>query len=228
MDFLVRSFQAAIFGVIDIRDPLEIGHQVRSATGDLLGGEPLVLPLPSDAPSEIPRIVLKSKDERYSCNVSGVRLDLFYREKNPSLKWIDLRDEYFQHLWSVSHTLIETLRATINRLGSVAELEMQISTSPSLTLRKAYLKEGVLPGEHEIQLGVLYRESWETIEINRWLRLRGKEEESTLRVVVDINTIPEKKYDFDVEGIESFYNRVSSFFVADLEKTVLQRSGLET
>jgi hypothetical protein len=124
--------------------------------------------------------------------------------------------------------LIETLRATINRLGSVAEFEMPISTSPSLTLRKAYLKEGVLPGEHEIQLGVLHRESWETIEINRWLRLRGKEGESALRVVVDINTIPERKYDFDVERIESFYNRVSSFFVADLEKIVLQRSGLET
>ena len=228
MDFLVRSFQAAIFGVIDIRDPLEVGHQVRSAAGDLLDGEPLVLPLPSDAPSEIPRIVLKSKDERYSCNVSGDRLDLFYRDKKPSQKWIDLRDEYFQHLSAISHTLVETLRTTITRLGSIAEFEVPISTSPSLTIRKAYLKEGILPGEHEIQLGVLHRESWETIEINRWLRLRGKEGESALRVVIDINTIPEKKYDFDVEGIESFYNQVSNFFIADLEKIVLQRSGLET
>lgn len=228
MDFLVRSFQAAIFGVIDIRDPLEVGYDVRLATGDLLDGEPLVLPLPSDAPSEIPRIILKSKDERYSCNVSGVRLDLFYREKNPSQKWIDLRGEYFQYLLPISHTLTETRRATITRLGSIAEFEVPISTSPSLTIRKAYLKEGILPGEQEIQLGVLHRQSWEAIEINRWVRLRGKEGESVLRVVVDINTIPEKKYDFDVDRIESFYNYVSSFFVADLEKIILQRSGLET
>ena len=228
MDFLVRSFQAAIFGVIDIRDPLEVGHQVRSATGDLLDGEPLVLPLPSDAPSEIPRIVLKSKDERYSCNVSGVRLDLFYREKNPTRKWIDLRDEYLQYLLGISHTLVETLRATITRLGSIAEFVVPINTSPSLILRRAYLKEGILPGDREIQLGVLHRQSWETIEINRWVRLTGKEGESALRVVVDINTIPEKKYDFDVDGIGSFYNRASSFFIVDLEKIVLQRSGLET
>lgn len=228
MDFLVRSFQAAIFGVIDIRDPLGVGHDVRSATGDLLDGEPLMLPLPSDAPSEIPRIVLKSKDERYSCNVSGDRLDLFYRDKKPSRKWIDLRDEYIQHLSAISHTLTETRRAIITRLGSIAEFEVPISTSPSLTIRKAYLKEGILPGEQEIQLGVLHRQSWEAIEINRWVRLRGKEGESVLRVVVDINTIPEKKYDFDVASIESFYNYVSSFFVADLEKIILQRSGIET
>lgn len=228
MDFLLRSFQAAIFGAVDIRDPLEVARQVRSATSDLFDGEPLVLPLPSDAPSEIPRIVLKSKDERYSCNVSGVRLDLFYREKKPSLKWVDLCDEYLQYLSPILHTLVETLRATITRLGSVAEFEVPIEGSPSLTIRKAYLREGILPGEHEIQLGVLYRGSWETIEINRWLRLRGKEGESALRVAVDINTIPEKKYDFDVDGIESFYNRVSSFFIADLEKITLQRSGIET
>lgn len=228
MDFLLRSFQAAIFGAVDIRDPLEVAHHVRSATSDLFDGEPLVLPLPSDAPSEIPRIVLKSKDERYSCNVSGVRLDLFYREKNPTRKWIDLRNEYFQHLLAISHTLVKTLRATVTRLGSVADFEVPIDTSPSLTLRRAYLKEGILPGEHEIELGILHRQSWETIEINRWVRLRGKEGESRLRVVVDINTIPEKKYDFNVDSIESFYNYISNFFIADLEKIVLQRSGLET
>lgn len=228
MDFLLRSLQAAIFGTIDIRDPLEVGHHVRSATGDLLDGEPLVLPLPPDAPLEIPRIVLKSKDERYSCNVSGVRLDLFYRDKDPSRKWVDLRDEYLQYLVATSHTLVETLQATITRLGSVAEFEVPIEISPSLAMRRAYLKEGILPGEHEIQLGVLLRQSWQPIEINRWVRLIGKEGESALRVVVDINTIPEKKYNFDIDGIESFYNRVSSFFIADLEKIVLQRSGLET
>lgn len=228
MEFLVRSFQAALFGVIDIRDPLEVGHRVRSATGDLFDGEPLVLPLPSDAPLEIPRIVLKSKQERYSCNVSGVRLDLFYREKDPSQKWTGLRDEYLQHLSAISQTVVKTLRADITRLGSVAEFEVPISESPSLTMRKAYLKVGILPGECQIQLGVLHRQSWETIEINRWVRLTGKEGESALRVVVDINTIPEKKYDFDVDGIESFYNRVSSFFIADLETIILQRSGLET
>lgn len=227
MDFLVRSFQAALFGRVDVRDPLEVGRQVRSAASDLLDGEPLVLPLPSDAPSEIPRIVLKSKDERYSCNVSGDRIDLFYRDKKPSRKWIELRDEYFQYLLPILPTLVEALRTTITRLGSVAEFEVPIGTSPSLTIRRAYLKEGILPGEHEIQLGVLHRQSWETLEINRWVRLGGKEGESALRVVVDINTIPEKKYDFDVASIESFYNYVSSFFVADLEKIVLQRSGLE-
>lgn len=228
MDFLVRSFQAAFFGAIDIRDPLEVGHGVRSATGDLLDGEPLMLPLPSDAPSEIPRIVLKSKDERYSCNVSGDRLDLFYRDKKPSRRWIDLRDEYFQHLCAISHTLAETLRTTITRLGSIAEFEVPTSTSPSLTIRRTYLKEGILPGEKEIQLAVLQQQSWEAVEINRWVRLRGKEEESVLRVVIDINTIPEKKYDFDVASTESFYNYVSSFLVTDLEKIILQRSDPET
>ena len=228
MDFLVRSFQTVLFGLVDVRDPLRIGNQVRSAAGALFDGDPLVLPLPSDAPSEIPRIVVKSKDARYSCNVSGARVDFFYREKEPSQKWIDLRDEYHRHLLAISQTVVETLRTSITRLGSIVEFYVPIGVSPSVAMRQAYLKEGILPGESQIQLGVLHRQSWETIEINRWIRLTGKEGESALRVVVDINTIPEKKYDFDVDSIESFYNRVSSFFVADLEKIVLQRSGLET
>ena len=49
-----------------------------------------------------------------------------------------------------------------------------------------------------------------------------------MRVVIDINTIPEKKYDFDVASTESFYNYVSSFLVTDLEKIILQRSDPET
>ena len=228
MDFLVRSFQVVLFGLIDVRDPLGIGNQVRSAASGLLDGDPLVLPLPADAPSEIPRIVLKSKDERYSCNVSGVRVDFFYREKEPTRKWIELRDEYLQYLSAISQTVVGTLRTGITRLGSVAEFEVPISTSPSLTIRRAYLKEGILSGQHEIQLGVLDRLAWEIADINRWIRVRGKEGESVLRVVVDINTIPDKKFDFDVQGIEAFYNRLSSFFVADLEKIVLARTGLET
>ena len=228
MDFLLRSLQAGIFGLIDIRDPLDIGHRVKSATGNLLDGEPLVLPLPSDAPSGIPRVVLMSRDERYSCNISGVRLDLFYREKSPSRKWSDLCDEYLQYLSAISQTLVTVLHTTITRLGSIAEFEVPIEGNPSLTIRRAYFREGILPGEHEIRLDVLHRQSWETIEINRWVRLRGKQEESALRVLVDINTVPEKKYNFDVDGIESFYNYVSSFFIADLEKIILQGSGLET
>lgn len=228
MDFLVRSFQAALFGAFDIRDPLELGQCVRSSVGDLLSGEPLVLPLPSDAPLEIPRIVLKDKEEHYSCNISGARLDLYYREKNPSVKWTDLRDEYLKHLFSISQTIVKALRARITRLGSVAELRVPVGASPSLTIRKAFLRDGVLAGEREIQLAVLHRESWETIEINRWVRLTGKAGESALRVVIDINSIPEKQYDFEVDNIASFYNRVSNFLIADLEKVMLQRSGLET
>lgn len=187
----------------------------------------MVLPLPSDAPSEIPRIVLKSKDEHYSCNVSGVRVDFFYREKEPSQKWTDLRDEYHRHLLAISQTVVETLRTSITRLGSIVEFYVPIGVSPSVAMRQAYLKEGVLPGEREIQLGALDRQYWETKEINRWVRVTGKDGESAVRVVVDINTIPEKKYDFDVDGIESFYRHVSSFLIADLEKIVFQRSGLE-
>lgn len=228
MDFLIRSFQAALFGHIDIRDPLEVGHQLRSKTGNLFDGEPLVLPLPSDAPLEIPRIILKSKDDVHSCNVSAERLDLFYRAKQPTRKWIDLREEYFSRLSLISQTLVETLGVHVERLGSIAQFDVPVGQGASSIIRKAYLKDGILPGQHEIQLGVLDRQSWETIEINRWIRLRGHEEESTLHIIVDINTIPEKKYDFDLKGIESFYNYVTNFFVSDLEKTVLARTGLAT
>jgi len=228
MDFLIQSFQAALFGYIDIRDPLEVGHQLKSKTGDLFDGEPLVLPIPLDAPPEIPRLILKSKDDVHSCNVSPERIDLFYREKQPTKKWIDLRDEYLSRLLLISQSVVETLGMHITRLGSVAQFAVSVGQDASSITRKAYLRDGVLPGQRAIQLGVLDRQSLETTEINRWIRLRGQEEESTLHVIVDINTIPEKKYNFDVKGIESFYNYVSNFFVNDLEEIVLARTDLAT
>ncbi|MBM3118488.1 MAG: hypothetical protein FJ006_02885 [Chloroflexi bacterium] len=219
MDFFVRSLQAAIFGIINIRDPLEVGHQLRSATGGLFDGEPLVLPLPSDAPQEIPRIVLRDKEDRYSCNISSSRLDLFYRKKDPSQKWVDLRDEYLGHLSVVSRALLTNLRVDITRLGSVAEFAVPMDANPNSIIRKIFLKEGALVGEHALQLHILHRQSWETTEINRWIRLIG-EEGAMLRVIVDINTLPEKRYNFDVQGIESFYDHVSSFLADDLERII--------
>jgi len=47
---------------------------------DQFDGDPTVLPLPDDAPKEIPRIILERKDKSMKLEITPVRLNLFRRK----------------------------------------------------------------------------------------------------------------------------------------------------
>src|SRR5437773_3624117 len=59
---------------------LDFARRLIDATQGSLDGDPVVLPLPEDAPNEIPIIILRSKDDKLQVNISRTRVDFLARE----------------------------------------------------------------------------------------------------------------------------------------------------
>ena len=58
------SIQTAFFtpGLI-FSDKLSLSAQLIKESGNIFDGDPIMLPIPPEAPPEFPRMILKSKDE---------------------------------------------------------------------------------------------------------------------------------------------------------------------
>ncbi len=77
------SVQMALFTKEEIKKPNLIYDTVNEKTGNIFTDMPIMMKLPSDVPSEIPRVQAKSEDSVYSLNVSLSRVDFFI---NPSIE----------------------------------------------------------------------------------------------------------------------------------------------
>ena len=70
MDFFVARMQVVLFGQVVLGKKVQAAAELTNQLADLFDEEPILLPVPDDAPVEIPRIILRSKDGRHSSNIS--------------------------------------------------------------------------------------------------------------------------------------------------------------
>ncbi len=81
----LTRLQAVLFiKSLDLSNPLSLAVFLKEDKGLPFDGPETVLPVPADAPLEIPRIILKSSDGVFNCNVSANRIDLFFNETGQS------------------------------------------------------------------------------------------------------------------------------------------------
>jgi len=212
----LRSFQIALFvGVLNLENKLKLASDIISASEKLLEGDPTILPIPPDAPPEIPRIITKSKDERYTCNVSLNRIDLFFKPKERNEQSLDIvSGEYLKLLLNLTSLLRENFKVTITRIGIVANLLLELSESSNTYVLRKYMKEkGLISETHEAQIHALNRLTLPNkIKVHRWLRIitsksaQDSSNDRYLSVTIDINSVPEIPYDFDRELIQLTFN----------------------
>jgi len=212
----LRSFQSALFvAVLNLENKLKLASDIISASKNILEGDPTILPIPPDAPPEIPRIITKSKDERYTCNVSLNRIDLFSKPKGRDEQSLDVvSGEYLKLLLNLTSLLKENFKIAIPRIGIVANLLLELSESSNTYVLRKYIKESSLISEtHEAQIHALNKITLSNkIKVNRRLRIitsRSAEDPSNdkyLSISIDINSVPEVPYDFDRELIQLTFN----------------------
>lgn len=196
---------------LDLSDKLGFASKLIAASDNILDGDPAILPVPGDIPPEIPRIMTKSKDDVYKCNVSLNRIDLFFNPKDEEKRNLLIIDRnYLKIIRGIADLVRMRLDFHIPRLGIVASFLLDLAESSNKYISKRYLKDcSLLSDTHELQLHALNKLSLsDKIEVNRWLRittLRDREhpeDDKHLKVIVDINSLPENRYDFDKEKIE--------------------------
>lgn len=165
MSYLVNKLHATVFARYDLSDSLEFARNARRAKAEVLDGEPLILPIPDDAPSDTPRVFLKSKDERYSCGFAPDELQVsfsepglpHYRLEESKAGFIDLLDA------QVSNAMLSA-KGDIRHMHFVVEL-VALQNDPVQILKTMYIKEQLLGRPTELIVGFSNEMVWDDIEI---------------------------------------------------------------
>ncbi len=211
MDFKLQKIQTALFikGLnITGYDKYSLIGELKNSVGDIFDAEPTVLPFPSDAPLDIPRIILNSKDGIYSCRIALNRIDIFRNKpQDEQEKLENVLDNQKKQIEKI-YAFFKEKKATINRVGFVAMFLTKIEDkSGAEYLRETFLVDNKLENPKELQVIYNKRAKNNSFEFNHLITLIGRQNDKFI-LQVDINTVPEMmtSSDFSQENLGSILN----------------------
>ena len=177
---LVQSSQFAYFlSSIDLSDRLKIAENIRATTKSVLDGQPTILPIPDDAPPEIPRIMLSSKDKRFICNVALNRFDFIHKTTNQDtgMETMEFDDFLLKEIVLLNKLLFTELDVKSHRLGLIITYHSHLEQEGLAYLKSRYFGN---PKDKAVELQAhrLTQESIAEMNSNNWIRLVAKLPES--------------------------------------------------
>lgn len=223
------SFQAVVFTPELQLNINRIISTLVEEYSDKFDGDPVVLQIPHDAPREIPRMILKSKDESLKAQFSSTRLDIFWTRNylRNSICDIDGFLGYCNKIFSSYRKL------TTTRFGRLALIvnRIQLSANPGIELashfcKKQWLKSKALnrPEDFEIHAFKRYKVNEEIGEVNSWIRHKTAKinidttnRDNAILVEQDLNTPQERNESDDFESIREFFFKTAPY---EMEKIV--------
>jgi hypothetical protein len=205
---LIRTIQAAFFLTnIDLSDRIEVANKTKRKLSPLLEGTPTILPIPDDAPLEIPRVVLKSENGKYTCNISANRLDFIHKQSDISKSYEQLWEKFLGNINKLADVIFEELSASSYRLGLVVNYEASFKKG-GLDFLKSEVLHSPEDTSQEIQIHKLTTLKTNGFHVNNWLRLISKSEEAKknpLGIISDVNTLQTEKYKLNKKSVEHFF-----------------------
>lgn len=191
MEKIIKLQVALFFQAPESRPDIHYGP-INSDMGNLFDGMPQIIPLPLEAPHEIPRVTLRSGNDRYNCNIAASRIDLIFNEVGaPELEWPEITKDF-----SAKSTLfIKSVfaRIPIVRFGLVGCFFIPDKNAASSINRK-YLKQDLGATE---ELNLRYNKKIEShgLELNNIFSINAAsmafpQEEKGIYIERDINNVP--------------------------------------
>lgn len=193
-----------------ISDKLKITNSLNDSLSGLFDGDPVILPFPNDAPPEIPRILLKSKDEQYNLQITMNRIDFIHRyPKDVKIERYPVPDLYEKFV-SI-HKNLADINVEFNRAAVVTNWIIESDSPGALLLQAKYIQERVpFEDPSKIEVHCLTKETVAGCESNKWVRIKSAhkisapEQNQFLLLVIDINTMAEKPRQFDKALLNKF------------------------
>jgi hypothetical protein len=213
LQFTVQSLQTGLFlASIDLSNKLAVAGNLASASNGLLGSDPLILPLPNDAPPDLPRIIIKDHQGQFQCRVSPGRCDFLFGQvpDTPEQTLGDLFSGYLEYLLSLANALVNDHKASFHRIGFVPKFLAKLQVSSNEFIRDGFERKDFFQGAHYIHIHTLHHMTLDGFEINRWVRVRSARSASdpsddrAITVEIDMNTNPEIHYNLDADRIRLF------------------------
>lgn len=210
-NFKIGSLQVSIFTPEVLFSKTKILERMMSCFGDHLDGDTVSIPIPGDAPKEIPRITLCSGDGKLKLDIAESRVNIF-RYLNDNEAGVDT-NEFFDFSLRIIREYKNFTRSIIGRLALVTERFIS-NQKPASTLadyfcgRKSAKELFGQSLNFEIHSHKKYR--LKEFNINSWVRFKTgtlkKNSKPIILVMQDINTLAEEleETDFGIEQAEIF------------------------
>lgn len=213
LDLRLRGLQTGLFlRSIDMSKKLKLAEDVISASANLLDADPVLLPIPEDAPPEFPRLMFRNEAGTVSLNLSLSRADFVMRYKPdpPAFSNQEIFEQYISSLISIVRPIVDNYKASLKRIGFILDLFSPLQKSSNVLIKDTFLRGDYFDNAHVIELNTLHRLELVHFQANRWLRLKSSRSKSdprddlAIQILLDMNTVPEEIYDIGIAEIEGF------------------------
>lgn len=204
-------------------DKLKIANAINDSLSNLFDGDHVILPIPEDAPSDIPRIQLNSKDKQYSLYIAKSRLDFVFKYKEGKEE-IHINN-IFQKFLTIFQYFKEEIHTQITRCAIITNWIIKLERLPAAeSLLSKYIRnEAPIDKPYGLELHCLDRELIAGFEVNKWLRIIATPkitelEQNSVTILIDINTLAERIYEFDKQSLQNFLEESNSIINKTIEK----------
>lgn len=220
-NFRLSSIQLTIFTHGLSFNPSKILGSVLTKWGHLFDAAPVSMPLPSEAPSEIPRIILQSSDGHYKLELAPSRANMFWlrQAETDEIK----ADDFLDLATNLLCEYTATVNAKVGRIATVLNRYVK-HENPGVFLAQHFCKDNWQtapfnrPESFEIHAHKRYVLS-NQFNINSWVRcktglIKLPDQQKIILVEQDINTLPEETEtkEFSNEQIKEFCEMVLEEF----------------
>ena len=224
LDFTTYKFLAAVFTPeFTISSSLKVANSVVDLLGELVGEEPTILPIPKEAPAELPRIVFSSPEKKWTLNISPERTNLFFNISPTSTKEEINIDEFSSITSEFFVNYQKALDLRVQRTAFVTERSTIRNDALTFILDRFCKDEQTTKGKpffnaKRFEIHSFKKYDWESFNLNSWVRLKYapiKNEDGEIMpavlVINDLNTYsldeaPEAA--FSGSEIQSFYENI--------------------
>jgi hypothetical protein len=220
----IISAQLVIYspGIV-ITNKLKVANAINDNLSNLFDSDPIILPLPEDAPPEIPRIQMFSKDKKYVLSIALNRIDFIFQYKEEDEKLFPIPG-FFEKFLSIFQYFSENLHTQFTRTAMVTNWIIELENIPAseFLLNKYIQDKTPIVKPCELELHYLTKEFVTEFEINKWVRIKSArkmsepEKNNLVVFLIDINTVAEKTYEFDKDALQRFLEQSSRI----TEKTI--------
>jgi len=221
-DFLETSkLQTTVFTPNFTFSTSEMLKKLLNMEQNIFDGDPFTLPLPADAPKEIPRITLDSKDKKYKLEVAPIRINFFRNKIDENDKIIP--NDIITSAVSLLTQLLDSLGTQCDRIALVIDRN-SIKDDAAKVIASHFCKDDFIkepfdrPSEFEIHSLKQYP-FLEKFEVNSWVRIRSahmRHESGIIHPIIniqqDINTKAEATKIYSKEDITIFYEKIYDEF----------------
>ncbi len=159
----IVKLQLALFFQNNVSRPDTLMNSVNSAMGNLFDAMPHILPIPPEAPAEIPRVQMRSECNKYNCNIACSRIDFILNgDFRDEINWPELTRDFLAKVKIFVDSIFG--QAGIVRFGLIGNFFMP-DKSASASMTKKYLKVDLSSAE-EINLRFNKKTSSHGLQLN--------------------------------------------------------------